>query len=189
MRIPNPEKLSLVRLTLDNFMEHIDNIMLWVNDPAVTFYFAGMQKEKTREEEIEFYRNLLESKTDVVYSIINSDAEYVGQVSINKIDWIGQTGRVFLVITPKMQGRGYFYGAVKAIEDAGFTDVKLNKLWIIIRYENEMELKYRKCGFEPEGVLKEEYKIGDKRYDMIRMAILKKDYENWWETEGDNHGH
>lgn len=181
MRIEAPERVNLIRLTLDNFMNYMDDIMKWVNDPEITFYFASMQKEYTRKEEILYYSKLLVDPENIVYSVVNGDGEYLGQVSINKIDWIGETGRLFLVITPEQQGRGYFYSAVKAIEDENFLNVGLNKLWIMIRYGNEMKDKYEKCGFSVEGMLPQEYKVGDTRYDMLRMSLLRTKWEQWWE--------
>ena len=32
-------------------LQHLDGIMTWVNDPEVTFYFARLGQEITREEE------------------------------------------------------------------------------------------------------------------------------------------
>ncbi len=160
--------------------EHIDYVMSWVNDPEITFYFASMKKEITKEEELQFLKSLIASKDDEVYSVFD-EGEYVGQVSINKIDWMGEVGRIFLVIAKEKQGNGYAKLILKSIQDKAFNEIGLNKLYLIVRPDNAKGIHiYKQCGFDTEGVLRQEYKVNDQRFDMKRMSILKEDWQTWW---------
>lgn len=158
----------------------LPNIMKWVNDKDIRFYFAN-NKPVTEVEEHGFIERLIDSKYDRAYTIETEAGEYIGQVSINKIDPVAQTGRLFLVITKAFQGKGYAIAAIKAVQDIAFNHEGLNKLYLIVRYDNEKaRYLYKKCGFETEGVLREEYRANNMFYDMVRMAMLKKDYTHWW---------
>lgn len=154
-------------------------IMSWVNDPEVNFYFAAMG-EKSVADERRFMRAIIRSKTDKVFSVYDGQM-YVGQVSINKIDWLAETGRLFLVVAPAKQRKGYGRQIVGAILKKAFRELGLNKIWLITRQENQKRIqKWEDYGFEQEGVLKEEYKDSHgKRYDMVRMAMLKKNWEGF----------
>jgi diamine N-acetyltransferase len=174
------KQIALKDIRTEHFGTLLDNVMKWVNDEEVTFYFARLQRYISFEEETEFLRNIKTSTTDRVFSVWDED-KYIGQVSINKIDWIAGTGRVFCVITPEYQGQGYAIPIIKEIQKYAFFIFNLNKLYLIVRYDNEKgRYIYKRCGFEVEGVLREEYRVGEKYYDMVRMAILKKDYNLWW---------
>lgn len=166
------KNIKLIPLSL----RHIDYVMTWVNDPVVNFYFANMG-EKSVAEERKFIREIIRSKTDVAFSVFDGK-EYIGQVSINKIDWLADTGRLFLVVVPPKQHRGYSKLILRAILKEAFMKLKLNKVWLITRLENEKRIQmWEHYGFEREAILREEYKDSrGKRYDMVRMAMLKK---NW----------
>jgi len=166
-------KIRLLKLDPDRDIMHA---MKWVNDPKVNFYFANMGK-KSIEEERKFMREILLSQSDDVFSAYDDD-EYVGQVSINRIDWLAETGRLFLVITPSQQGKGYAREIVNAILKVAFLGLVLNKVWLIVRQENQQRIEmWKACGFIQEGVLREEYKDSrGKRHDMARLAILKREW-------------
>jgi RimJ/RimL family protein N-acetyltransferase len=176
------KEVMLEQITLENMNKHIDHIMTWVNDPEVTFYFANRQKKISKPEEILFLHDVLSSRFDVLYSVFNYRREYIGQVSINKIDWAGETGRLFLVITKKQQKKGYARPVISEVQGKFFTELKLNKLYLITRNNNKKARRlYSSMGFQVEGVLREEYKVRGKRYDMVRMGLLKSEWEErWW---------
>lgn len=159
-------------------VRHINYIMGWINDPEVTQYFAGMQKMITRDEELSFVRKLIRSKNDKAYSVFDNE-EYVGQVAINQIHWLSGEGRLFLVVVKKHQNEGYGHQIIEAIQEIAFQNLKLHRLYLIVRPDNERGLQlYHRCGFRQEGRLFEKYKIGERWTDMIQMVIL----EGWWRT-------
>ncbi|NQT49822.1 GNAT family N-acetyltransferase [Candidatus Kuenenbacteria bacterium] len=169
-----------IELLLTDF-EDVDNIMTWVNDPEVTAYFATMGNiTRTRDQEIAYLSTMLASKNDRLLSIFIDD-EYAGQCSINQIHWPAFTGRFFMVLTKEFQGRGLAPKVIFQLLKVALEDMGLNKIWLIVREDNEKGRHlYKKCGFETEGVLREEYKIDDEFINMVRMAILAKEYRRWY---------
>jgi len=160
-------------------MADLPNIMSWVNDKEVTAYFAW-GKQVTIEEEKRYLEKLLTSKNDRVYSIILGN-QYIGQCSINTIYWQAGNGRIFIALKKDAQGNGYAKRAIATLLKTGFENLKLHKLWLIVREDNFRGLHiYQNCGFRLEGLLREEYFVQDKYLNMVRMAITEEEYRQFY---------
>jgi len=148
-------------------------IMTWVNDLSVMQSFAGHQKCFTEDEEEKYLSKLLLSPTDKVYSIFENE-DYVGQCSISQISWSARNGRLFVVVCKNAQGRGCGTEAIKALLKNAWEELNLHKVWLIVRKNNvHSQVMYLKLGFEFEGVLRDEYCVNGKYYDMVRMGIVR----------------
>ena len=168
---PAPATLRLEPLSLD----HLDHVMTWVNDREVMQYFATRQQDISEEQERAFLAALIASPNDRAYSMYDGDA-YVGQCSINQIYWPARSGRVFLVVRREMQGRGYGTAALRLLADVAWRELKLHKLWLIVRRDNRAaQAMYLRHGFDFEGVLVDEYCVSERFYDMVRMALINPD--------------
>jgi RimJ/RimL family protein N-acetyltransferase len=160
--------IKLIPLSLD----HIDGIMSWVNDGEVMKYFAGHQKEISRDEELKYIERLTASPNDKVFSIF-ADNKYVGQCSVNSIYWPAFNGRLFVVICKEAQGNGYGYQAIEKLLDYAWKELCLHKIWLIVRDENKAaQAMYLRLGFSFEGFLKEEYRVNEVYFDMVRMGMI-----------------
>ena len=154
-------------------VEDVPNIMTWVNDPDVMGYFANRQVPISEEEELAYVLSLLSSKVDRVWSVFNDEGEYVGQCSLNQIYWPARTGRVFLAVKKSMHNQGYGTAILQELIHKGFVETNLHKLWLIVRDDNrEAQAKYIRAGFKFEGVLKDEYFVHNRYYDMVRMGYI-----------------
>jgi len=155
-------------------LEHVPFIMEWVNDQAVMGMFAGRQTTISEQEEVKYVEAMIASKNDFVFSVFDADTnEYVGQCSINSIYWPASNGRIFVAITGSQQHKGYSKPILEKLIDAGFTGLALHKLWLIVREENiKAQEKYLKAGFQVEGILKDEYFVHGRYYNMVRMAYV-----------------
>lgn len=169
------KNLRLIPLSV----KHIDYVMSWVNDPETVFYFSAIKEGFSREEELEYIENITKSEADRVFSIFNG-TRYIGQVAINKIDrdQSGQ-GRLFIVIKKEYRRRGYASETIERIQDFVFKELGLNRLYLMVRPENDKALDlYHECGFRIEGTLYEVYKLNGKFINMMQLAIIKR----WWKT-------
>jgi len=156
----------------------LPDIMGWVNDPDITHYFAKMG-HVTLDQEKAYLEKMLASEKDRLFTIL-VDGEYAGQCSINEIYWPATNGRLFMVLTKKFQKRHLSNDVLKALLQQAFERLKLHKVWLIVREDNERsQLIYQRAGFSVEGVLRDENFVNDRYYTMIRMAILDRQYRQW----------
>lgn len=155
-------------------MDHIGHVMEWVNDPEVMGYFAGCQNRISFDEERMYMESLINSNKDSVSSAFDAETgEYVGQCSINQIHWPSENGRVFLVVTKKQQGKGYAEAMLAKLIEIARDSIRLHKLWLIVREDNDKSLaRFVRAGFRIEGVLRDEYLVGGKYHNMIRMGMI-----------------
>ena len=163
-------EVDLVPLAL----EHLPHVMSWVNDREVMQYFANRQTSITEEEEASYLETLIASRNDRAFSIFDrADGRYLGQCSVNQIYWPARNGRVFLVIRRDEQHKGFGRAALRALIEHSFSELGLHKLWLIVRKDNRpAQAMYLQLGFDFEGVLRDEYYVQDRFFDMVRMGII-----------------
>jgi RimJ/RimL family protein N-acetyltransferase len=156
-------------------VDHLRDVMTWVNDREVMQYFAARQTEISEAEERAYIESLSSSANDRAFSIFDADeGGYVGQCSINKIYWPARNGRVFLVVCKAQQRKGYGRAALQALVEHAWQELDLHKLWLIVRRDNRAaQAMYLKLGFDFEGVLRDEYYVLDRYHDMVRMSMLR----------------
>jgi RimJ/RimL family protein N-acetyltransferase len=156
--------------------EHLPHVMTWVNDREVMQYFANRQSEISPADERRYLEELARSPNDRVYSVFTDGPEgegYVGQVSLNQIYWPAKNARLFAVVRRERQGQGLGTASVRALMQLAFGELGLRKVWLIVRSDNRSaQAMYLRLGFDFEGVLREEYCVGGRFYDMVRMASL-----------------
>ncbi len=157
-------------------MDDLDNILEWVNDFDVRKNFADFTGKKTREEEKEYVVRMISSKNDRVYSVENEQHAYIGQVGLHQIYWPAKNARIAITIGKKDEwGKGHAQRAARQLLGIAFKALELNKVWAIHYKENvRMHHILEKVGFQTEGILEEEYCSSDGYHDMVRMAILKR---------------
>jgi RimJ/RimL family protein N-acetyltransferase len=154
-------------------VEHLPLVMRWVNDREVMQYFAHRQTTITEAEERGYLESLIASPSDRAWSIFDGD-RYLGQCSVNQIYWPARNGRVFMALVSEEQKKGYGRQALEALVRAAFAPpLELHKLWLIVRRDNRRaQALYLKAGFDFEGVLRDEYRVGEQFYDMVRMSTI-----------------
>ncbi len=170
----NEKKVLLRELRI----EDLENVMMWANDPEIVKNFAKFDHKFTREEEKKFIECLTKSKDDKVFSIFTIKGEYLGQAGLQQIHWGSKVARIALIIGNKKEwGKGYAQEALRELLRIAFEELKLHKLWVITFKENErMQHVMKKFGFKKEGIMKEEYYNKGEYHDVIRFALLEKEY-------------
>jgi len=160
-------------------IHHIDHIMGWINDLLVTRNFQRFGAGVPREEELQFISRISVSDTDRVFSLFDAETgSYIGQAGLNQISWENKLGRLALIISQGSQRQGYGRNAIETILTYAFAELKLNKVWLMVYETNERSRRiYGKAGFKEEGLLREEYFWHGEYHNMVRMAVLKNEWE------------
>lgn len=156
-----------------------ERLCKWRNDPEVTrLLFQGILPT-TKEVVEEEYEQLVRSKNDVVFSIVDKQTDtQIGFVGLYQINWIAKSGEMRIFIGEKEAwNKGYGTEATKMIVSYGFERLNLNRIWAGSNIENIGSWKSEeKAGFRKEGILRQEMYCNGKYFDVVRSGILRDEY-------------
>ena len=104
---------------------------------------------------------------------------FIGTTGLYSVNWIMRTAefRVFLG-NKTFWNRGIGTESTKLMVVYGFEKMNLNRIWLGVNTENIGGVHaYEKAGFAKEGILRQEQYRNFRYYDVIRMSILRCEYE------------
>ncbi len=155
------------------------NMSQWANDSEVTYYmFMGAMPSNIELLEEE-YEQLIRSKNDVVFAIMDKQTEtHIGNAGLYVINYITRSGEFRIIIGEKEYwGKGYGTEVTQLTVQYAFEKLNLNKVWLGVNAENKRGIKaYKNAGFVVEGTLRQEIYRNGKYYDVIRMSIVRDEY-------------
>lgn len=142
---------------------------------------TGVPYPNTLKDEEEWFEK--QSAGNDLYNFAIETLEnnkYIGGCGLNHIDWKNSVATVGIFIGDKEYwGKGYGTDAMKVLVKFIFEQMNINKVKLNTFSFNERAIKsYKKCGFQIEGVLRNELFKDGKYCDEIIMGILKDEYFN-----------
>jgi RimJ/RimL family protein N-acetyltransferase len=168
-----------IRLVPLDKSKHLDNVLLWFNDPDITQWtFVGDWPLGRLAEEEVFDQMTRSNQTDVVFAIETLDGEHIGVTGIHQIDLFHGTGKTGTIIGRKeCWGQGYGSDAVQVRTRYAFDVLGLRLLLSEVMVGNTGSLKVLlKTGYREIGRIPQRYwKRGDYR-DVILLMI---DRDSW----------
>jgi RimJ/RimL family protein N-acetyltransferase len=154
----------------------------FVNDAEIKrLLITGVPFPNTLKDEEEWVESQSSSKELYSFAIETlDDKKYIGGCGINNLDWKNSVATVGIFIGDKdYWGKGYGTDAMKVLVKFIFEQMNINKVKLHTFSFNERAIKsYKKCGFQVEGVLRNELFKDGKYCDEIVMGILKDEYFN-----------
>lgn len=159
-------------INIDDYKEYSD----WVNDIDIAKYI-NQNIHLTYSQEKDALGVL--TKKSKIFGIHNREAKkLIGNCSIFDIDYISGTAKAGIFIGDKnFWNQGYGTEAFSLLIDYGFNILNLENIMIEVFDYNERALKsYKKIGFKEIGRRRNAHKIAGKRYDIIFLDIIYKDF-------------
>ena len=157
-----------------------DNIVRWRNTDSVKRNLYT-QDELRPEQHLAYYENVV-CKGKCAQFIITADEDGVrtdiGTVFIKKLDHANHNGEYGIFIGEESaRGKGYAKAATELILAYGFEKLMLHRIYLTVMADNYPAISaYKHCGFQQEGLMRDEYLRLDGYVDIIMMAILKEDW-------------
>lgn len=151
----------------------------WFNDPDVTLYGSRGLKPVYIEDLEKFYNEVSESEHNVTFAIIKKENnEHIGNISLQKIDWINRICELGIVMGEKKEwGKGYGTEATILTIKHGFDKLNLRKIYLCVISKHTAAVKlYKEVGFVIEGTFIKEVLRDNREYDYYRMAIFRDDF-------------
>lgn len=149
----------------------------WVNDPAIATAVLRVLPVSMHEH-INWYEKIIVDKARLTFAIETIENEkYIGNLGLRNIDWINRKGRFWIYLDKTEWGKGYGKEGVSLLLNYSFHSLNLNRIYLDVGSFNQRAIKvYDSIGFLTEGVLREDFYTNGSYVDVLRMAILKRDF-------------
>ncbi len=149
-------------------LDVIPKVMQWLHVPGVRENFVPAYPEKEADLQKYFTHPTRE------YFGIYFENQPVGIVGAENLDRIAGKLEMKKLVGEAVQGKGLGKRATFAFLYYAFMVLNMNKVYVHSLDINMSNLNLNsRFGFELEGVFLEEVKVGDKRQDVVRMALFK----------------
>ncbi|QHT63166.1 GNAT family N-acetyltransferase [Paenibacillus lycopersici] len=160
---------------LSRFTENYEYLRNVDTEFAVPQAAAFFEQAENGKNTIEFMLRTLE------------DDRLIGFAALHGIEWNNRSSRLAVGIgDPEDRGRGYGKDAVAMLLRYAFLELNLERISLeVIAYNLAAIRVYEKAGFVEEGRLREAVMRGGRRYDLIAMGLLVRE---WAALHGDAFG-
>jgi len=157
----------------------LENRVRWFNDPQVNKSLI-LDSELNIQDTIKWFQNTINTDTRKDFVIETSDGKAIGCIGLRKIDTKNKSACFYIVIGEKEYwGKGIGSSAAGLLLGWGFANLGLNKIWSVVRSENTGSLSMlKKVGFKEEGLLRQEECVKGLMIDVVRLGLLKSEWEN-----------
>ncbi|GMQ57232.1 GNAT family protein [Vallitalea sediminicola] len=169
----------------DLIIDDLEDRYKWSLDKEVTKYLSIPNKYPpfTREETKVWIKMCINRTNGYLQkAILTEDNVHIGWVDLKNFDDVNSNAELGITIGNKdFWGKGYGAAAIIAMLQIGFVELKLNKIWLRVDYDNENAIKcYTRIGFISEGILREDRIRHEEYIDRLRFSILQKDFKEIW---------
>jgi RimJ/RimL family protein N-acetyltransferase len=151
-----------------------DRLINWIDSENLMHVFgATFFKYPITHLQLEIYSN---DKSRSIYKVIDKNSKnIIGHAELNKINHINKSARICRVLIGNSNSRNKGYGSlvINELVRIGFDEMKLHRIDLGVYDFNKGAIKcYQKCGFEIEGLLKENTKIGSVYWSTYNMSKI-----------------
>ncbi len=161
--------------------ENIKTLVNWRNDPEVAYWATGGDPKYEFRSEEEANRDLswhMENSSMLdgyQFAIFTHDGKFIGTADYREVDHVKRSCTVGITIGDQNYwGKGYGTDALSVLAEYLFNRLNLRRIQLDTWSGNDRAIKsYKKCGFQVEGILKENEFVNGKYYDTVIMGLLK----------------
>lgn len=141
-----------------------------------------MDRHITYAQHQAWFASLAQDTTQFVWAIEQNELGHIGNIGLKNIDRQHRLGEYWIYLgNTEAQGHGFATAATELALEQAFDRLGLRKVYLHVNPNNHAALRvYERCGFEHEGLLRQEYERTQGRCDMLRMGIC----ESVWRSKG-----
>ena len=138
------ENILYIRPSFDLVPEYLE----MVNDIENVARFIGDRREPlTEKDEIDYIKNKMDNNATMFSMIEKKTNKFIGNIEFfNRVFEEAEWG---IVITTKMQNKGYGKESLKRSVEYGFNDLGLTRIYLSVYANNPRAIRvYEECGFK-----------------------------------------
>jgi [ribosomal protein S5]-alanine N-acetyltransferase len=165
-----------VRLVPPDRTLHLDNALVWLNDPEVTATLKFNLGFSRRQEEQFFDQIETRSGSDFVWAILDEHRRHIGFIGLHGINWRNRWAHGGIFIGDRSAwGHGYASDAVRVRTRFAFGELGLHRIEGHTMNPS-MKRVYEKCGYRHEGVARRKFWRAGAWFDADLYALLIDDW-------------
>ena len=138
------ENILYIRPSFDLVPEYLE----MVNDIENVARFIGDRREPlTEKDEIDYIKNKMDNNATMFSMIEKKTNKFIGNIEFfNRVFEEAEWG---IVITTKMQNKGYGKESLKRSVEYGFNELGLTRIYLSVYANNPRAIRvYEECGFK-----------------------------------------
>ena len=170
---------GLTRADLAGAMLH------WTDDREVVRYLTRGARPANLEQLEAAYTATQNNPAEVELAIVDRETDrHIGVTGLHAINAISRSAEFRILIGAReFWGRGYGTEATELMVAYGFEILNLHKVWLGVNGENVAAVRsYENTGFVREGELRDEIYRNRRYYNVVRMSVLRDEYERLMPT-------
>ena len=103
------------------------------------------------------------------------EQRFIGKCGFTRVNWKNRLAELAILIGDReYRGKGYGEDAIKTLCKFGFEEMNLHKIKAVVFDFNEAALRcYEKCGFQREGLLRQEMYREGAYHDVAVLGLIK----------------
>lgn len=152
----------------------------WASDREVVRYLSRGTWPVTREDALREYDAKLGSRTDIEFGVHDRDADaFVGVTGLHSVNAVAMSCEFRILLGERsVWKKGFGTETCQLLVSYAFEILNMNRVWLGVNASNVgAHRSYKKSGFIAEGVLREEVYRNGRYHDVIRMSVLRREYE------------
>jgi RimJ/RimL family protein N-acetyltransferase len=156
--------------------ELVWNVVKWLNDHSVVIHLNEYGRNVTIDYCLDLLENLSQNCGFVIVSSENSIP--IGLCYLDKVDKVNQSAELTVFIGEKsFWGGGFGTTAVGLLVDYGFRALNLYNIYLEVFEMNKRAIQcFERVGFKRIGVRRKSLVRNFKRFDIVLMDVLRKDF-------------
>ncbi|MEG0091345.1 MAG: GNAT family protein, partial [Oscillospiraceae bacterium] len=151
----------------------IDGILEWMQDDSINRFFRFDGNSQTHSTVSGFIQDSFDD-TKRHYAVVNDSDEYLGTVSLKKIDCENMNCEYAVSFRRCAHGSGAAEFATRAVLELALSQWGMEKVYLNVLASNERAIRfYEKLGAQYEGTAKRQIKINGQFSDLKWYCWLK----------------
>lgn len=149
-----------------------ENVRVWRNHESIRKWMY-QEHEISRQEHSAFLAGLRDDTKNYYWLVKTAANEYVGVVSINRLDIANRNAYLGIYANPEVRVKGAGKLLIHCLKYIAFEFIKLHTLKLEVIATNERTVGfYRHSGFRDEGVLREFVYKESRWLDVFIMGMI-----------------
>lgn len=164
--------------------ENMNSLYKWRNDDEVSYWATGNSPFFTNvsmEQLDHFFEQVsnLNKKDECVFAVYTLEGKCIGIADYRDVDAVTHKAVIGLTIGDKEYwGKGFGTDAVQTLVKYLFLNLNMRKIQLDTWSGNKRAIRsYEKCGFQVEGVLREDVYVNGEYYDTVIMGLLREEWD------------